>query len=744
MELSDDAKAILLLTGELGMKNDSTGSKPLTLPQWNRLWEHLEKISKRPRDLFHEKEIVHGVDWRGCHKRSEDAIEKLLDRGSILGAATQRWTDANLWVVTYLDRDYPVRIKKKLPNNFPPLFFGVGNRSLIQRGGLAVVGSRAPKVDTLVKVFEEMSLEPLNDTLIKVFRETFRKSCEDAWFKSYQDDWFNPFENTIPKLSSDIILLKSFQDAARRGFEDAANWVFEKDDLAYAKQLGAATAREGKVLISGGAKGVDLAAMNGALKGGGDVVGVLSHMLFKRALDRSCHEFLENDNLVFVSETDPEVKLNRYEFKSAAMGRNKYIYCLSDAAVVVRSGKKGGTFSGAVENLKASWVPVWVKKPDDPDTGNEEIVDQGGNWLSDDEAAEDHVQFVLDKSEPTHPVKAEFIDAEPGMIRKAVILLTIGLDEESSAQVHPMDLREWAGLVLYLLERNLSPAHLLIEPIEEVLKDWDHSLISTKRIKKLLDTSRQDRLTHNENNWRKSKIEVAIRGDSNYPKLLKTKLGHDSPPVLFITGNKDLLFSDSHKIAVLGSLRSANESDIDYAKSMGGSLARNGILLISSNKTKIEQAAVQSCLDQGGSCIDVLGGNLQTVLAKSKHREFLEGGRLTLLSATPPHAKPTPCDADQHYDIANCLSSSVVVVRSGKKDIIARSVNRCMQSKWVPVYCRSTEELKHRVIAKNGYTRLLQGDNTDRHVELILESLNGGHYVVERAYSREDTPLFFG
>ena len=732
MELSEDAKAILLLTGELGIKKGSAGLNPLTPAQWKHLRKHLEKNNKRPQDLFQEKEFVRDVHWGKCRsKPSEDSIEKLLDRESDLIKATQRWARKKLWVVTYLDRDYPVRIKKKLPNDLPPLFFGVGNRSLIQRGGLAVVGSRTPKVDALVEVFHEMSHEALRDVLLTVFQETFRRSCEDSWFKSYQDDWFNPFENTIPELSSEIILSKSFQDAARKGFEDAANWVFEKDDLAYAKQLGAATARERKVLISGGAKGVDHHAMEGALNDGGDVVGVLSHMLFKRASDYLSH-FRENGNLVFLSETDPEVKLGRYEFLSAAMGRNKYIYCLSDAAVVVRSGKKGGTFSGAEEALRnsKSWrIPVWVKKPNDPDTGNEKIVNLGGHWLSDDKAAEDHVQCILDG---------------PEMIRKAVILLTVSLDEDSPDQIQPMSLLEWAGLVLYLLERKVSPAHLLTEPIDEVLEDWDQPLISIERIKNLLDTSRQNQFTRNERRWRKSKIEVVIRGDSNYPKLLKTKLGHDSPPVLFVSGNKDLLVSDSHKIAVLGSERSANESDIDYAKSMGSSLACKGMLLISSNQNEIEQAAVQSCLNQGGKCIIVFGGNLQTVSEKSRYHRFLEDGKLTLLSASPPQAKPTPFDADQHYDIANCLSSSVLVVRSDKRDIVARSVNRCIQGNWVPVFCRSIEESKHRVIAENEYTRPIQGENTDRHVELIQRVLDEGRYVIERPYSRESAPLPFG
>lgn len=46
---------------------------------------------------------------------------------------------------------------------------------------------------------------------------------------------------------------------------------------------------------------------------------------------------------------------------AAAMNRNKYIYGMANYAVVVSSGlNEGGTWAGAVENLKAGWTPVFV------------------------------------------------------------------------------------------------------------------------------------------------------------------------------------------------------------------------------------------------------------------------------------------------------------------------------------------------------------------------------------------------
>lgn len=44
--------------------------------------------------------------------------------------------------MTRADEDYPARLKSRLKTNSPPVLFGCGDRSLLNLGGLAVVGSR--------------------------------------------------------------------------------------------------------------------------------------------------------------------------------------------------------------------------------------------------------------------------------------------------------------------------------------------------------------------------------------------------------------------------------------------------------------------------------------------------------------------------------------------------------------------------------------------------------------------------
>jgi len=129
--------------------------------------------------------------------------------------------------------------------------------------------------------------------------------------------------------------------------------------IAYTEDVGSKVTGAGKAIISGGARGIDQAAMRGALMVGGRVVGVLADSLERAVLNRDYQRFMEDQQLVLVSPYDPAAGFN----VGNAMRRNKYIYALSDAALVVCSDlEKGGTWAGAVEQLQTlHFVPVFVK-----------------------------------------------------------------------------------------------------------------------------------------------------------------------------------------------------------------------------------------------------------------------------------------------------------------------------------------------------------------------------------------------
>jgi predicted Rossmann fold nucleotide-binding protein DprA/Smf involved in DNA uptake len=61
------------------------------------------------------------------------------------------------------------------------------------------------------------------------------------------------------------------------------------------------------------------------------------------------------------------------------MERNKLIYALADAAVVVASSdEQGGTWAGAVEALRQGQIPIYVKTTGEISTGNRKLIEAGG------------------------------------------------------------------------------------------------------------------------------------------------------------------------------------------------------------------------------------------------------------------------------------------------------------------------------------------------------------------------------
>ena len=151
------------------------------------------------------------------------------------------------------------------------------------------------------------------------------------------------------------------------------------DDLRFAGHLGEQAAAQGYVLVSGGARGVDQSAMTGALENEGTAVGVLADNLLRSAISSRYRPHLLAGHLALVSPSNPESGFD----VGRAMSRNRYIYCLADSAVVVSStARKGGTWNGAIEAIKAKWVPVWVKQHSDATSGNADLIHQGAACLA--------------------------------------------------------------------------------------------------------------------------------------------------------------------------------------------------------------------------------------------------------------------------------------------------------------------------------------------------------------------------
>ena len=145
--------------------------------------------------------------------------------------------------------------------------------------------------------------------------------------------------------------------------------------IEYTMDVGRLAARASRTIVSGGAKGIDQSAMRGALEAGGKVTGVLADSLEKTAMNRENRNLLLDGQLVLISPYDPSAGFH----VGNAMQRNKLIYALADASLVVSSDfNKGGTWAGATEQLeKLRFVPVFVKSPNAGSEGLEALQRKG-------------------------------------------------------------------------------------------------------------------------------------------------------------------------------------------------------------------------------------------------------------------------------------------------------------------------------------------------------------------------------
>lgn len=289
-DLSDDTEVVLLLCGRFGGEKQDP-YQPLSPREYGELAKWLKARELRPSHLLTDagRDALQTIQEARLERKR---VEFLLERGTAMALALERWARGGLWVISRGDPEYPSRLKQRLKHAAPPLLYGAGDKALLEFGGLAIIGSR-----------------------------------------------------------------------------DATPTALE-----YTRSVAAKCAKEGLAVVSGGARGVDSAAMQGVTAAEGNCIGVLACDLLKSSLNRQNRIGLQEGRLVLVSPYFPEAGFNG----GNAMGRNRYIYTLSDRALVIDSAlRSGGTWEGAVENLKNGWVPLYVRTPGDG-PGNAELVSKGG------------------------------------------------------------------------------------------------------------------------------------------------------------------------------------------------------------------------------------------------------------------------------------------------------------------------------------------------------------------------------
>lgn len=114
--------------------------QPLTLSQHKALRKRVQE-SRRPGDPDRTLE-VEDLEAIGCGRTEAERILEILSRQDWLRKREAYWTKRGVEICTRLSGDYPPRLRERLGNDAPAALFLLGDRSLLQRPAIALVGAR--------------------------------------------------------------------------------------------------------------------------------------------------------------------------------------------------------------------------------------------------------------------------------------------------------------------------------------------------------------------------------------------------------------------------------------------------------------------------------------------------------------------------------------------------------------------------------------------------------------------------
>ncbi|WP_066320525.1 DNA-processing protein DprA [Bacillus sp. FJAT-29814] len=236
----------------------------------------------------------------------------------------------------------------------------------------------------------------------------------------------------------------------------------------FTSKLAKKCAEENLTVISGGSRGVDMIAQETALQSHGKVIAVLSDSLSKTIQNREIRDAVISGNLLLLSAFHPNSRFTSYN----ALGRNKHIYGLSKYTLISSSDfNKGGTWKGAIENLKSGWVPAFVRTGDAVPVGNQELIKRGVIAITESELTSENVSLEHILKNKLSATEDNTINNLSKLTSKDIFFTVWPIIEESL--VKPKTEKELAEL--YQVEQNQ-------------MNIWLKKAVSLKKIKYLNDT----------------------------------------------------------------------------------------------------------------------------------------------------------------------------------------------------------------------------------------------------------------
>ena len=150
--LNDDSQVVLLLCSAVGA-SDTPEARPHSAREWNELSRKISVSTLGSAGALVGLRALEIAAKLEISPADAERIQRLLEDNNSIARELERLRSLGITAVTCVDGEYPSRLRESLKHMAPPVLFAAGKLTLLNRGGVAVVGSRS--VDERGKSFAE-------------------------------------------------------------------------------------------------------------------------------------------------------------------------------------------------------------------------------------------------------------------------------------------------------------------------------------------------------------------------------------------------------------------------------------------------------------------------------------------------------------------------------------------------------------------------------------------------------------
>jgi len=226
----------------------------------------------------------------------------------------------------------------------------------------------------------------------------------------------------------------------------------------------------------------------------------------------------------------------------------------------------------------------------------------------------------------------------------------------SVGDVQPLKASEYWKLSAIL---EAAPSSLLGKSSADLALDFGISNSLADRVVALVDRATAlafelERLEH-------SGVQTLTPFDEHYPNNWTQRLGSKAPPLLYAAGSVELL--DTAGLGVVGS-RDVSPSGAEVAVEAAKCASRHRIPLVSGGARGVDQLAMNSAFDSGGTVVGLLADSLSRKLAKSDVRAAIHNEQALMCTPYNPDAGFSAGSAMGRNKLIYAQSTLTLVVAS--------------------------------------------------------------------------------